>query len=236
MIDRYDAIRRLLDVRYDGFPDINRRVEIASGFVHATRAPAVCPVCEGVESLGCTGCGGRGEIEQARTRDPYALDAPVVRYGLDGENHRASKERDREIARLGLQIRPASDVDEAAEADQRPWPWEIARKRLYASYHLRELERSLEALHLSFPGLSPYSDRGLAFLSDRLPDPLRAPGVEPEPHVRGPVRPEAGIATLAVRDAEMRAAANAGATLPELCARFGVSKSTVYAVVNKEAA
>lgn len=82
--------------------------------------------------------------------------------------------------------------------------------------------------------------RGLAFLSPRLAAfefargrKLRAPGMEPPTRIgRGPMRAEAGSALKAQRDRAMREAAAAGATVDELCERFGVSKSTVYAVVN----
>jgi hypothetical protein len=82
--------------------------------------------------------------------------------------------------------------------------------------------------------------RGLRFLSPRLAavelargKQLRAPGDEPETKVgRGPLRPEAGATTKHRRDEEMRRAALAGATVDQICSDFGVSKSTVYAVVN----
>jgi hypothetical protein len=81
-------------------------------------------------------------------------------------------------------------------------------------------------------------ERGLAFLDEHLPNPLLAPPPEKKPDltVTGPMRPEAGKSAKEIRDAEMRARADEGATVVELATEFRVSIRTVYNVVNSEAA
>jgi hypothetical protein len=232
---RRAQIVRLLDVRFEGFPDVHRRFFGAStGFVHRTRAPQVCPVCEGVESFGCAGCGGRGEVEVLRERDPYAVDK-IQPYGITPDRREAEAARDRQIVALGRQTRPARDVDEAAEADRDPWPWERARARLYRDYHLKALDLALEQLHLSWPGLSAYSNAGLDFLDARLPDPLRAPAA-PSPVVSPPPNGRAaGGAALSRRDAAIRSAIDGGAPTAHVSASFGLSISQVNKIAGKAA-
>jgi hypothetical protein len=256
MSERRDAIVRLLRTRDDHLPLPVHRTEASSGFVHQTVAPAVCPTCDGVSSFGCTGCGGRGEIEVQRDRDPYATDK-VLPYGFSVDRHEAARERDRQIDVLDRQLaRPVSVEDELADANAHPWAWELARRRMWRQFDYAPLDRALEqlrnedepacrALHAVYvygwlaESSAPASalERGLDFLDARLPDPIRAPGAEPGQRVRGKLPSGGGAAAKAkdARAAEMRELARAGAAPAELAAEFGVSIRTVYRVVNEAA-
>lgn len=247
MSERRDAIVRLLELRAEGLPEPpRRRIEGTSGFVHGRGADGQqlrwlsCPDCLANDRtmFGCETCGGRGQIPDVG-RDPYAVNETVA-YGLDGSRHDWSHERDRQIEMLGRQLRQAADVDEVEDANQHPYAWERARRRLYQTYDLAAVDRAVERFHLAFPGRSVYSDLGLTFLDEQLPDPLRAPAApKPQPTVTGPIRPEAGASTKQVRDAELRARALDGASPAELAAEFRVSLRTVYQAVrdaNQEAA
>lgn len=251
---RRGAIVRLLETLNDGLPQPVRRVETAAGFVHGAWHREDCPDCaaNGRRMAGCVTCGGRGWLERWLPRDPYATDR-VAPYGLTGDRHEAARRRDAEIARLEAQT-AAPRSEEDLLAGTRPDGWELARRRMYASFDYAALDWALEllrgcdevayhALHGVYVygwqpcvsrGLEAACERGFRFLDERLPDPLRAPA--PEPGLRvgvGPVRPEAGRRVKAARDLAMRDAAAAGATVSELCRRFGVSKSVVYQVVNQ---
>jgi hypothetical protein len=181
----------------------------------------------------------------------------VLPFGFDSTRHDVTHDRDRQIEMLERQTAPPkSEADLMAEANAHPYVWELARRRMYRMFDYGALDRALEqlrdadhsayrALHAVYmyawapPSAGVYEcARGLDFLESVLPDPLRAPAAseQPETRVRGAIRPEAGKATKLIRDREMRAAADAGATLAELMAKFGVSKSTVYAVVNRREA
>jgi hypothetical protein len=254
--ERRDAIVRLLRTRDEHLPEPVHRTEASAGFVHQDPDHReTCPDCLANDRpmFGCETCGGSGWVSAPRVRDPYATEA-VVPFGFDGSKHDASHARDREIEVLGQQLRPASAVDELADANAHPYGWERARRQMLRLYDYPALDLALERLRLSDDGasralhavyvyawqveplLGPLHralERGLAFLDEHLPDRLRVPNDEKRSEtVRGPLRPEAGIAAKTLRDTEMRRGAAAGATVMELCERFGVSKSTVYAVVN----
>lgn len=233
--DRRNAILRLLDARFDGLPE-PRSVTLRTqpGFVHRTLAPTVCETCEGVDSYGCTGCGGRGSVERMRERDPMAVDT-IQPYGLTPDRRDAELERDRQIATLTRQIRPAREVDEAAEAASSPFAWERARNRLYATTDLACLDRCVEWLRDLLPGVRLHGNLALAFLDVVLPVPLRAP--EPsDPSVNMLARGRhADKGAMWQRDAEIRRLAK-HTPIPELESRFGLKKSVLYEIINKEAA
>lgn len=236
MNERHAQICRLIEIRHEHLPEpVHRLFGVSTGFVHQTRAPAVCPVCEGVDSFGCTGCGGRGETEVVRERDPYARDV-VVPYGLTGDRHEARRERDSQIARLERQTRPASAVDEDADAKASPYAWERARKRLYASYHLAELDRAIEWFHGVLPGTSLHCGLALGYFDVVLPDPLRAPDAKPvlvNPAARGRA---ADSRALDQRDTAIRRAIAGGAPTAHVAASFSLSVSQINRIVGDAAA
>lgn len=188
-------------------------------------------------------------------RDPYA-EAGVVPFGFDPSRHDAARDRDRQIAMLERQTAPPmSEADLLAEANEHPYVWELERRRMYRDFDYAALDRALDelrgvdysayrALHAVFvyrwlaecDAPHAHIERGIVFLDDHLPETLRAPAPEKPltSTVRGPMRPEAGKYAKHLRDGAMRAAADAGATLAELMESFGVSKSTVYSVVNRK--
>ena len=256
--DRHTQIIRLLQTRDHNLPDQQRHDQAASGFVHGVTHRETCPDClangrpDGMP--GCDTCGGNGYLERLEPRDPYATDR-VLPYGLSHDRHETIRRRDAELARLAAQTRPpwSSTADELADANEHPYGWERARGAMWRDYDYPALDQALEQLRqqcdtayhvlhavyvygylpLTAPTLAVVADLAVEFLSERLPDPLRAPG-QPDP-VRvapGPMRREAGGRARTSRDQAMREAAAAGATVTELCERFGVSKSTVYSVVN----
>jgi hypothetical protein len=239
--DRDAQILRLLDTRFDNLPEPTRRTNATAGFVHNDLGRVTCPDCLANDRVmyGCETCGGRGYTEELRERDPYAVNATRV-YGLTGAQHDARVARDAQIARAGklAQEMLSSLTDELEAANANPYGWEEARRRMYEQFDYAALDRALDALHEVQPGLSPRSIPALAFLSQRLPNPLRAPATEKEVvrQVSGPLRPEAGKATKEIRDAAMRARAGEGATVVELATEFRVSIRTVYNVVNTEKA
>ncbi len=252
--DRRAQIIRLLETRDQHLPQPSRRQQIDPGFRHNVIAPTVCPTCEGCNSFACTGCGGRGYIERRRSRDPYAVDK-IAKYGLDGSKHDRGYAIDHEIERLRQQTRPPLATEADVIADTPEYGWIRARELMYASYDFASLDRAMDMLHqvdpdacslltrvyeyqtlpAPHPGtmMAALIDRGLRFVDKWMPDPIRSPADEPAATVgRGPVRPEAGVSVRERRDRAMRADARNGVTVAELVIRYGVSKSTVYQVVN----
>lgn len=260
--ERHAAILRLLEIRYDGFPDVHRNVQSVSGFVNA-KGRISCPDCLANTPVwsaedpyvdrtrfGCETCGGRGYIDVKRERDPYAINV-VTPYGADGAKHEADRERVREIARLKAQTRPAHDVDEAAEANALDYAWKRDRDRLYAKYHLAELELAIEWLRLHFPGVKlrggcgslsrlatengPSGCFALGYFDMVLPDPLRAPP-KPQPVTSLPPQGRGvGKRILSQRDKAIVSAIGGGAPTAHVASSFGISVSQVNRIV-KEAA
>lgn len=258
--DRRDAIIRLLRGRDEHLPEPGRRTsEASAGFVHGKDAKGnqlrwlSCPDCLANDRtmFGCETCGGRGEIPDDG-RDPYAK-TDVLPFGFDGSQHDAAHQRDREIEVLKSQTRPASKIDELADANAHPYPWERARQRMYRAFDFAALDLVLEhlrvaddgasrALHAVYvygwqpeppPGLLHEAcERGLDFLDERLPEKLRSPAAPKPLEVRGPLRPEAGPVVKNIRDTQMLQRADEGATPAELAVEFRVSIRTVYRVVN----
>lgn len=209
---RRAAIVSLLQHRDEHLPEPHRRPESAPGFVHGARARS-CPDClaNGKTMKGCETCGGFGTITGQRiaslavpdelpddeTRlDPYAKEV-VSPYGFDTSRHERSRERDRQIDSLEHQLRPASEIDELADANRRGYAWEEQRRRMYRQFDFAALDRATDdlrmrdedawhALHaLYVNGLVDVSavfhaaaERGMRFLEERLPSPLRAPGFD----------------------------------------------------------
>lgn len=215
MIDsRTDQILRLLDTRFDNLPEQSRRTNTTAGFVHKAPSRSSCPDCLANDRTmyGCETCHGRGFIEEMRDRDPYAVDK-VQPYGLDGSERERIRAIESAISVAGRELqrfpgfRPASSADEIEDANQHPYAWETARRKMYAEFDYAALDRALEQLHNFYPDRSPRSPFGLLFLSLRLPDPLRAPGGEPVTKIGvGRVAKKAGADVMAERDEEIRRA------------------------------
>lgn len=254
--ERREAIIRLLQTRDDHLPEPVRRTEASRGFVHSdpdnTETCSDCLANDRV-MFGCETCGGSGRVAAPRSRDPYAKDV-VVAYGLDGSRHEATRARDRQIEILGQQLRPASTVDEIADANAHPWPWEVTRQRKWNLFDYAALDRALEQLrnvdHTAYRALhavhvyawAPSTvatvecERGVAFLSDRLPDPLRAPAPERYQVIVAKLERSAGPTARAIRDDRIRLLAAQGGKPAEIAASCFVSIRTVYNVVREMAA
>jgi len=147
-------------------------------------------------AAGCDTCGGRGEIPDPGP-DPYANNEGVLPFGFTQTRHDDSHERDRKIEMLQRQTRPApTDAELDEEANRRGYAWEEERRAMYRQYDFAELDRALDELRAHdvdaahalnavyvdgwlvdvgevTPLFEELCDRGLAFLSARLPDPLR---------------------------------------------------------------
>ncbi len=253
--EREAAIVQLLRTRDEHLPTPTRRSEVSSGFAHGP-ALMTCEDClaNGKVMYGCEPCGGRGFVAEKRDRDPMAKNETAA-YGLDGSRHDLTNARDRQIDALARQTRPASKIDELADANQNPYSWECERERMYRLYDYGALDRGLDQLRLTDDGayralhavfvygwLAEASataeaacSRGLRFLAELLPDPLRAPGVPcsvANLSARGRV---ADPRALAQRDAAIVAALG-DASVREVAARFGLSVSQVNRIVAKRSA
>jgi hypothetical protein len=133
-------------------------------------------------------------------RDPYSKNERVLPYGFDSSRHDHVHERDAEIERLRHQTRPARpEAQLLNEANRRGYAWEETRRAMYRRYDYPALDYYLEQLRDSDDGayhalhsihvyawlteLSPATEvaleRGIVFLDEHLPEPLRAPG-QPE--------------------------------------------------------
>lgn len=182
MSERYDAILRLLDTRFDNLPDgMQSRATHSSGFVHG-KATVSCDDClaNGRRIIGCASCGGSGYITVSRN-DPYSESndlhtVKVLPHGF-GETIAKQRARDAELARLAAQTREpfASPEDELAEANKHPFSWEHARHLMYKLFDYAALDVAVDALQKTHPGVSPRSNRGLDFIERHMPDPIRSP-------------------------------------------------------------
>lgn len=131
-------------------------------------------------------------------RDPYAVTGSIVPYGVrETVKLGHVPERDAEIDRaraLGRE-RPANEL-EAAETTT-PYVWERERATMFRRYDYGALYVALELLRDRAPGcaravvmvyahdiIEPSStlqaalEEGLRFIDERMPDPVRAPGME----------------------------------------------------------
>jgi hypothetical protein len=238
---RRAQIVRLLETRDDHLPVLSAKPLSSLGFVHRALFRESCPDCLANDGRrpGCETCGGRGYLEGRRSRDPYDTGMSSGWFGSSSERHEAGREREREIARLEAQTAPPrSEADIAAEIP--PDPWERARDDRWARFDYGALDLALDELrlvdgsacrelHAEFVygvrrGSVSATERGLEFLSSRLPDPLRAPAaVTP----LGPVLAIDGKA----RDREIRRLVRDGAASGWVARRFGLSVSQVNRIV-----
>jgi len=103
----------------------------------------------------------------------------VQPYGLDAGRHERRREREAELARLEAQTRPpwTSEADAIADADAHPEAWEIARRRMYANFSYAALDRALEQLAQTHPGISAQTPLAMMFIDARMPTPIRAPRI-----------------------------------------------------------
>lgn len=248
--ERAAAIIRLLETRDEHLPEPVRRTEASAGFVHRTKAAVTCQDCLANDRVmfNCETCHGSGRIEEWRERDPYAMEV-VLPYGFDGSQHDVTRERDRQIDILDRQLAPPrSEAEMLDDANRHPYAWEIARRRMYRLFDYAPLDRALEqlraadevasrAIHAVYiyawapRTMAPAAcARGLAFLDERLPDPLRAPTPERRPHFVGKVARGAGATARAIRDDRIRELAAEGKKPNEIAAECFVSIRTVYNV------
>lgn len=239
MPDRRLQILALLESRFDGLPEVVRRDASAAGFVHVTLAPAVCPVCEGVDCDRCPGCRGSGSVEVARRRDPYATDR-VTPYGLESTTKVGHvPERDAELARLEAQTArpPVTELDLVAVANLHPFGWERVRAAMYARYDYRALDVGLE--RLAGMAVGPTSPRGLVLLSLWLPRPLRAPVPRGSAAVVVNAAAKGRTVDGRAREARDRAAVELleqGVPAGEVAARVGLSARQLRRIANGEVA
>jgi hypothetical protein len=258
MSERRDAIVRLLRTRDEHLPEPRHRTETMAGFVHRAPARISCPDCLANDKamFGCETCGGRGYTEEHRERDPYAVDQ-VMPFGLEPDFREANRNRDRQIEILGQQLRPASKVDELEDANRHPYAWERARAAMYRRFDYGALDCALEQLRLLddlayrmlhsvhvygwfthiTPAVEAICDRGIAFLDEQLPDPLRAPEPIPsaEQKIVGKLERAAGASARAIRDARICGLASQGLKPAEIAAECHVSIRTVYLVTRAAA-
>jgi hypothetical protein len=259
--ERHDAIVRLLQTRDEHLPEPVRRTEASAGFVHGGldakgqhRRWLSCPDCLANDRVmfGCETCGGLGRIPD-EGRDPYAKN-DVLPFGFDVSRHDETRDRDRQIAALEQQTRPASSIDELAEANAHPYVWELARKRMYRLFDYAALDHALEQLrnvdHTSYRALHAVyvyawapptvavveCERGIAFLDERLPEDLRAPAPERSRTIVAKLERSAGPTARAIRDDRIRELATQGEKPAAIAASCFVSIRTVYNVVREIAA
>lgn len=257
--ERKAAIVRLLGSRDEHLPEPRHRTEASAGFVH--RDPGnveSCPDCLANDRpmFGCETCGGSGWVKAPRARDPYATEA-VVPFGYDGSKHDATHHRDQQIEMLGRQTRPASDVDELADANAHPYGWERARKRMYKAFDYGALDQALEQLRVADDGasralhavyvygwqeeptagpLQAACERGLAFLDQHLPAELRVPDAEAGVRIVGRVERGAGDRTRALRDEEIcRAVLKEHVPTVDVARAWAISVSQVNKIIRAAA-
>jgi len=199
---RYEIVW-LLEHRNDHLPMPTHRLGTSSGFVGGRDAKGrplrtlSCPDCLANDRVmfGCETCGGSGEIPDD-SPDPYATNV-VLPFGHDPTRHDVATERDGQIARLEQQTRlPRSEAELLQEANQRGYAWEEARAAMYRLHDFAALDIALDQLRshdsdaahaingvyvdgwmaevgIITPAAEQLCERGLSFLSWRLPDELR---------------------------------------------------------------
>lgn len=225
MPDRHAQIVVLLDTMHDHLPTFVRHTHTAAGFVHETETAVSCPDClaNSRTMFGCVTCGGRGYTLERRSRDPYAVDH-VTPYGLAESAGERERTHHATIARLDAQTRApwSTELDALEDANQHPYGWEIARRRMYARFDYRALDVALDLLRAAMPSTPARSSRGLSFLEPWMPDPIRSPRAVVVVNVaaRGP---RADRRALEQRDAAVRAMLAEGARLDEVAAQVGLS-------------
>lgn len=139
-------------------------------------------------------------LDDGDDRDPYKINKTVA-YGLTNEQRDREVALESAIARAGQELRrfpgfrPESTDEEIEEANKHPYVWERERAALRKRFDIDRLSVALDELRnhdaagysllhgvyvygVSEPStsLEAIVDRALRFLSERLPDPLRAPG------------------------------------------------------------
>jgi hypothetical protein len=245
--ERRAAIVRLLEALTDGLPVPVRAPMSTLGFVHSSVARESCADClaNGFVSRDCETCEGRGWVEERRERDPYDQSAATGSEGWfasSAAKHQRDRERVVEIGRLGEQLAPPRPEAELV-AGIRPERWEVERRRLRAAFDVELLElaladlaaadvdayRAVHAVHvygwLPDAGAAAVCvERAIVFVSERLPERLRAPAVASAADQLGPM-------TLEQRNREMRRLSRDGAATQWIAARFGLSVAQVNRVL-----
>lgn len=206
MADRAAQIVVLLETRFDNLPEPARYDHASAGFTGSD--------------------------------DPYAVKR-VLPYGLDGSDRERVRAIDAAIGAAERELRrfagfrPSSTQDELADANEHPYGWERARRRMYERYDYRALDVAVELLHQAFPNTPARSARGLAFIDPRMPSPIRAPVavavVNTLAHGRW-----ADARAREQRDRRIRQWATAGRPLGEIAAELALSYKQVRRIVNGE--
>ena len=163
-----------------------------------------CPDCIANDRVmpGCETCRGRGEIPDVGP-DPYQKNEQVLPFGFEQTRHDASHERDRKIEMLARQTRPPrSEAELLEEANRRGYAWEETRRQMYARYDFAAIDDALDTLRAHdvdaahainavyvdgwlaevgqvTPLAEELCERGISFLSDRLPEEVRT-GLAPK--------------------------------------------------------
>jgi hypothetical protein len=256
--ERREQIIRLLETRDDHLPSPTRRDHSTRGFVHNTDVRVTCSDCLANDRamFGCETCRGRGYTIERRQVDPYASDQEVRPYGFDGSYIEGLQWRDREISLMGTQLAPPrTEADLLEEANERPYGWEVARERMYEQFDYAAIDVALEllrgiddaachSLHALYvyrwvepsAGYESACERGLSFLDERLPHPLRAPKKEKDaPVIVGKLERGAGASARELRDGQIRQLARDGLDPAEIAKQCHVSIRTVYNVVSQAA-
>lgn len=196
-LDRRAQLIVLLQTRDDHLPlPVRRDGSVHRGFAHRVPHRETCADCFGEMPgrVGCETCGSRGYLESMRDRDPYAIDKTQP-YGIRPDRHEAARQLDRELDRIGRQLeQPKSELDALAEANRHPYGWELARAAKWRQFDYAALDVALELLrqadeaayHLvhavyvygwqdASTTVEAVVERGLRFLDERMPDPIRSP-------------------------------------------------------------
>lgn len=200
--------------------------------------------------------------DDGEARDPYAKTETVQPFGFSDEEKLDAKDRlvmldnaIREASRALDAMLPASEADLLERANREPYAWEMERSRMFRDFDYGPLFVALEQLrqvdgtaYTLLHSVYVYGwqqqpsttveailERGLVFLDERLPAPLRAPDPEPERRVVAKVERGAGDIARATRDERIRQMAAEGAKPAEIAAACHVSIRTVYNVVREAA-
>lgn len=233
--DRRVQILTLYVTRNDHLPTPLRRSHTTPGFNHDAVSRETCPDCltNGFVSFDCANCTGRGYVEVHRQRDPYAVDH-VQPYGLAEQAADVARWRDREIDVMQAQTAEPrrTEAELVADANQHPYAWELARRRMYERFDYAALDRLLEALRAH--DIAPLSVRGLALLDRLLPDPLRAPDPVKEPLNVAARGRQADPRARAQRDDQVLELLAAGRSFSEIATLVGLSAKQLRRIANRD--
>jgi hypothetical protein len=136
-----------------------------------------------------------------QTRDPYAVSDRVTAFASTTKlGHLPERDAEIDRARKLGRDRPTSEIDAVRAADADPYVWERDREARRKRFDYDAVAAALELLRDRDPAacsmlhavygygwIEPSTTveaaiaRGLAFIDERMPDPIRAPGNEKHP-------------------------------------------------------